>query len=305
MSLASFVASQRTDHGVPHALACRVLGVSESWFYKWRNRPPSARQRRRAALDAAVRGSFEDSDGTYGSPRVLDDLREAGWRVSKKTVEASMRRQGLVARPVRRRRGGLTKQDKTRPPFPDLVRRDFTAPAPDVRWVGDMTEILTGEGKLYLATVEDLFSRRLAGFAMSEHPDAALAVAAIHTAVAVRGGDVAGVVFHTDRGSTYTAEAFTTACERLEIIQSMGRVGSCFDNAAAESWFSTLEHELLSRRCFATRGEARRAVAGFIERYNTRRRHSACGGKSPIDYENEHLSANEHTREQLASPEAA
>jgi transposase InsO family protein len=304
MSLASFVASQRTDHDVPHTVACRALGVSESWFYKWRNRPLPARRRRRDALDAAVRKFFDESGGTYGSPRVLDDLREAGWRVSKKTVEASMVRQGLVARPKRRRKN-LTRPDKGARPFPDLVNRDFTAPAPDVRWVGDMTEIPTGEGKLYLATVEDLFSRRLPGFAMSEHPDAVLAVAAIHTAVAVRGGDVAGVVFHSDRGSTYTAGVFTGACQRLGIVQSMGRVGSCFDNAAAESWFSTLEHELLSRTTFATRSEARRAVAGFIERYNTRRRHSACGGKSPVDYEIEHLSASEHTRENLPSDQAA
>jgi putative transposase len=292
MSLASFVASQRTDHGVPHTVACRALGVSQSWFYKWRNRSPSARQQRRAGIDAAVKKSFDESGGTYGSPRVHDDLREAGWRVSKKTVEASMRRQGLVARPKRRRRG-LTRPDKAARPFPDLVRRDFSAPAPDVRWVGDMTEILTCEGKLYLATV------------LSEHPDATLAVAAIHTAVAVRGGEVAGVIFHSDRGSTYTADAFTAACERLGIVQSMGRVGSCFDNAAAESWFSTLEHELLSRQTFAARAEARHAIAAFIERYNTRRRHSTCGGKSPIAYEIEHLSASEHTREQLASPEAA
>ncbi|MGH9209056.1 MAG: IS3 family transposase [Acidimicrobiales bacterium] len=195
MSLASFVASQRTDHGVAHALACRALGVSESWFYKWRGRPPTARARRRAELDAKVRESFEGSDGTYGSPRVLADLREAGWRVSKKAVEASMARQGLVAR-TKRRRKNLTRPDKRAVPFPDLVRRDFTATAPDQRWVGDMTEIPTSEGRLYLATVEDLFSRRLPGFAMSEHLDAALARAAVHVAVAVRGGDV------RDRAST-------------------------------------------------------------------------------------------------------
>lgn len=191
MSVAGFIASQRTDHDVPHTLACRALGVSESWFYKWRDRPPTARERRRAEIDAMVKASFDDSGGTYGSPRVLDDLRDAGERVSKKTVEASMARQGLVARP-RRRRKNLTRPDKRAVPFPDLVRRDFTAEAPDVRWVGDMTEIPTGEGKLYLATVEDLFSRRTVGFALSEHPDAALARAAIYVAVAVRGGHVEG-----------------------------------------------------------------------------------------------------------------
>jgi putative transposase len=302
LSVAGFIASQRTDHGVPHALACRALGVAESWFYKWRDRPPTARERRRVDLDAKVKASFDDSGGTYGSPRVLDDLREAGERVSKKAVEASMARQGLVAR-TKRRRKNLTRPDRRAVPFPDLIRRDFTASAPDVRWVGDMTEIPTGQGKLYLATVEDLFSRRMVGFALSEHPDATLARAAIHVAVAVRGGDVRGVVFHTDRGSTYTAEAFTTACGRLGVVQSMGRVGSCFDNAAAESFFSTLEHELLCRTHFETRAEARRAIAEFIERYNTRRRHSACGRRSPIDYE--HTYASEHTRDGLGSDQAA
>jgi len=154
-------------------------------------------------------------------------LREAGVRVSKKTVEVSMVRQGLVAR-TRRRRKNLTRPDRRARPFPDLVGRDFSADRPDARWVGDMTEIPTGEGKLYLATTEDLFSRRMVGFALSEHPDASLARAAIHVAVAVRGGDVRGVVFHTDRGSTYTADAFTSACAKLGIVQSMGRVGSCF-----------------------------------------------------------------------------
>ena len=306
MSLASFVASQRTDHDVPHALACRALGVSQSWFYKWRNRPPSTRQRRRADIDAKVKASFDASGGTYGSPRVLADLREAGWRVSKKTVEASMARQGLVARPKRRRRG-LTTQDKAAPPAPDLVGRDFSAPAPNRRWCGDFKQIDTDEGPCYLASVEDLFSRRMLGFALSEgYPDAELAKAAINMAVAVRGGDVAGVVFHSDRGSQYTSAAFAQACERLGIARSMGRVGSALDNAAAESFFSTLENERLSRIHYATRAEARRDVAWWIDDfYNRRRKHSTIGMRSPIDYEHEHLSASEHTRENLESDQAA
>ena len=150
-----------------------------------------------------------------------------------------------------------------------------------------MTEIPTGEGKLYAATVIDLFSRRLLGCATSAHPDAILAGQAIKMAVAVRGGDVAGVTFHTDRGSTYTADSFTRLCRDLEIAQSMGRVGSCFDNAAAESFFSTLEHEVLSRHEFATRKEAQQTVVNWVfEFYNRRRRHSVCGMKSPTDYEN-------------------
>lgn len=287
MSLAAFIASQRTEHRVPHAVACRALDVSESWFYKWRDRPPTSAQQRRAELDAKVREIFDDSGGepgTYGSPRIHAELRDLGWRVTEKTVAASMARQGLVARPKKRFRC-LTRPDKRAVPFPDLIKRDFSAPAPNVKWCGDMTEIPTLEGKLYLADVEDLFSRRIVGFAIGEHADAELAKAAIQTAVALRGGAVAGVIFHSDRGSTYTADLFTEACDHHNIRQSMGRTGSCLDNAAAESFFSTLEHELLSRTKFRTKEEARRRVAAWIDNYNRRRRSSVCGMKSPIDYE--------------------
>jgi putative transposase len=201
MTVASFVAAQRTDHGVPHAISCRALSLSESWFYKWRNRGPTPRQQRRDTLDDAVKRSFDASGGRYGSPRVLADLVEDGWRVSKKSVEASMARQGLVARPTRARRGFLTRPDKAAPPAPDLVKRDFTASAINHKWCGDLTEVPTGEGKLYLATVEDLASRRIVGFGLSEHHDAELATGALKMAVAVRGGDVAGTIFHSDRGS--------------------------------------------------------------------------------------------------------
>jgi len=284
VSVAAFIASQRTDHHVSHATACRALGFSESWFYKWRDRPPTPRQERRAQLDGAVRRSFEESGGDYGSPRVLEDLWEWGWRVSKKTVEDSMARQGLVARPKRRFRC-LTRPDKAAAPIPDLVKRDFTAPAVNQKWSGDLTEIPTDEGKLYLAAVEDLASRRVPGFAMGEHHDAELAAGALKMAAAVRGGDVAGVIFHSDRGSEYTADLFAAACTALRITQSMGRVGSCFDNAASESFFSTLEFECLRKNRFATKAEARRVVAGYIDRYNRTRRHSSCEMKSPVDYE--------------------
>ena len=261
MTVAGFIAAQRTDHGVPNTVACR------------------------AALDEAVKRSFDESEGTYGSPRVFDDLREWGWRVSKKTVEASMVRQELVARPTRRKRRSLTKQDKTAPPIIDLIKREFNATVINEKWCGDLTEIPTDEGKLYLATVEDLASRRLPGFALGEHHDAELAAGAIKMAAAVRGGDVRGVIFHSDRGSEYSAGLFRGVCDRLGITQSMGRVGSALDNAAAESFFSTLEFELLRKKHFATTADARREVARFIDRYNTTRRHSACERKSPIDYE--------------------
>lgn len=288
MSVAHFIAAQRTDHRVPHAKCCRWLGVSESWFYKWHDRPPTARQQRRAELDAAVRASFDDSGGTpgtYGSPRVFEDLKEAGWRVSVNTVAASMARQGLQGRAPKRRRRSLTRPDKAAAPIPDLIKRDFTAERIDQRWCGDLTEIPTDEGKLYLATVEDLASRRLPGFALSEHHDSAVAKAALLMAAAVRGGDVTGVVFHSDKGGEYVGDLFTQACQTLGVTQSMGRVGSALDNAAAESFNSTLEHELLSRHRFATKDQARREIARFIDAYNHRRRHSSCEMLPPVAYE--------------------
>jgi transposase InsO family protein len=165
------------------------------------------------------------------------------------------------------------------------VRRDFNAEALDQRWCGDLTEIPTDEGKLYLATVLDLASRRMPGFALGEHHDAPLAKAALCMAAAVRGGEVSGVVFHSDKGGEYTGDVFAQACAGLGAIQSMGRVGSALDNAAAESWNSTLEWELLSRRHFATKDQARSEVARFIDTYNHRRRHSSCEMLPPVDYE--------------------
>lgn len=286
MSRAAFIADQKASYRMPYAVSCRALGVSESWFHKWHHRPPTAGQQRRAEVDQAVAAAFEASKGTYGSPRIHRDLVEDGWKISEKTVAKSMARQHLVAR-AKKRRKGLTRPDKKKRPFPDLVQRDFTAPAPNVKWCGDITEIPTDEGKLYLATALDLFSRRLLGYATSPHPDAVLAGQAVKMAAATRGGNVAGVIFHTDRGSTYTADDFTALCTKLKITQSMGRVGSCFDNAAAESFFSTLEWEVLSRHHFSTRDEARKVITRWVcDFYNKARRHSSCGMKSPIDYEN-------------------
>ncbi|MEN3124149.1 IS3 family transposase, partial [Janibacter sp. LM] len=256
--MARFIADQRTNYRVPHTVVCALLGVSMAWFYKWLGRAegPGAvnglhttRDRRRDTIDRAVRVVFGKARGLHGSPRLVHDLRDAGWTVSEKTVADSMRRQGLIARRIKRR-NGLTRQDKTAPKFPDLLRRDFTADRPNARWVGDMTEIPTAAGKLYLATVIDLYSRRLLGAATSLHPNAELACAAIKMAVASRGGvdavngpnwredEAERVIFHTDRGSTYTANALTKLCRQQGIRQSMGRVGSCFDNAAAEAFFS-------------------------------------------------------------------
>jgi putative transposase len=288
VSVARFIADQRTNYRVPHTITCLLLGVSLSWFYKWRGRPPTPRQQRRADLDAAVAAMFDDAKGLHGSPRLHADLRAAGWVVTEKTVAESMRRQGLAARKAKRRKG-LTKQGKTAPKFPDLVNRDFTAAAPNRKWCGDVTEISTADGKLYLATVIDLYSRRLLAAATSLRCDAELCEQAIKIAVAVRGGQtkINNVVFHTDRGSTYTARTFTKLCFDLGVRQSMGRVGSCFDNAAAEAFFSSLEWEVLSRHQLTDPDHARAIVLLWCyDFYNHRRRHSSAHMLSPIDYEN-------------------
>lgn len=311
MSVARFIADQRTKYRVPHTITCVLLGVSMSWFYKWILRAETTdgvhtdTDRRRIEVDAAVAESFDKARGLHGSPRLVDDLRDLGWEVSEKTVADSMRRQGLVARRIKRR-GGLTRQDKSAPKFPDLVKRNFTAAAPNCKWVGDITEIPTQSGqKLYLATVIDLYSRRLLGAAMGLHPDAELACAAIKMAVAARGGRQAiwrdeeseRVIFHTDRGSTYTAKDFTKLCRKLGIRQSMGRVGSCFDNAAAEAFFSSLEWEVLSRNTFSDTIQAQAVVIDWCYTfYNYQRRHSAADGLSPVNYE---------IRESKTKPEAA
>ncbi|WP_406470114.1 IS3 family transposase [Streptomyces sp. NBC_01615] len=237
--------------------------------------------------EGEIRKIFKDSGGTYGSPKIFILLVRKGWRISVNTVAKLMAELGLVARVVKHRRG-LTRQGK-RSAAPDFVHRDFTADEPDLVWAGDMTEIVTSEGKLYLATVIDLFSRRLLGYAMAPQHDAGLVVAALNMAAATRGGDVRGVIFHTDRGSEYTSRKFGRACRKLGVFQSMGRVGSCFDNAVSEAFNSVLKVEYVHRHTFATRAEARIKIATWIaDFYNARRLHSICGFKSPIDYEREH-----------------
>ena len=199
-------------------------------------------------MTAAIKQLFAAHHGTYGSPRITDDLREAGWRVSEKNVAKIMREQRLAAR-AKKRRKHTTRQGKRRWRPPDLIGRDFPASRLNQKWYGDGTEIPTDEGKLYLDTVLDVGSRRAVGFAMDDHHDAELAHAALAMAVAVRGGKdaVAGVIMHTDQGSEYTAKIFRAACARMGITQSMGRVGSALDNAVIESWHSTLEFELRGR----------------------------------------------------------
>jgi putative transposase len=284
--VAGFIAAQRAQFQVPYASSCRALGVSPAWLYKWLRGDTSLRRARRQALTVLVIAVFHRHKGRYGSPRITDDLHALGWRVSVNTIAQIMAEQQLVARPKRRRRA-LTQPDKSARKAPDLLNRDFTPPAqPNMAWVGDLTEIPCEQGPFYLATVLDLHSRRAVGFALGAHHDAPLATAALQVAIAVRGGDVAGVIFHGDQGGEYTGEVFRAACRRTRVRQSMGRTGSALDNAVAESFNSTLEFELLAGAGrYATRAQARTAVAAFIDEYNNDRRHSTAGRLPPAVYE--------------------
>ncbi len=282
--MVGYIASQREQHGIPHAASCRALGVSRSWFYRWAGGCLAPRAARRERLKAEFRRLFAVHGGKYGSPRITADLREAGWRVSQNTVAALMREQGLAARRKKKRKS-TTRPGKGRWRAPDLVKRDFPAQKVNRKWYGDGTEIPTDEGKLHLASVLDMASRRVLGFAVSEHHDAQLAYGALAMAVAVRGRQVPAVIMHTGQGSEYTALLFRQACTRLGISQSMGRPGSALDNAVIESWHSTVEFELRRIEHFATRAAARARVAAWIEDYNHNRRHSACGMMPPVAWE--------------------
>jgi putative transposase len=282
--VAALIAAQREQHRIPHTVSCRALGVSQSWFYKWKGGVPGLRAQRRDRLKAEVGRLFKVHEGKYGSPRITADLRDAGWRVSQNTVAALMSELGLAARRKKRRKA-TTRPGRGQWRAPDLVRRDFPARQLNHKWFGDGTQIVTDEGRLHLVSVLDVASRRVLGFALGERHDAALAYGALAMAVAVRGGQVPGVVFHTDQGSEYSARSFRAACQRLDVTQSMGRPGSALDNAVIESWHSTLEFELRAVEHFPTKTTARAKVAAWIEDYNTNRRHSACQMMSPVNYE--------------------
>jgi len=282
--VAGFIAAQGAEHGIPAAACCRAPGVPRSRSCKWKGGDRSPRRARRERLKAEIARLFEAHKGRRGSPMIAADLRDLGWRVSKNTVAALMAGMGLAARPKKRRRG-TTRPGKGRWKAPDLIKRDFPAEQINLKWYGDGTGTGTGEGKLYLDSVLDMGSRRILGFALGEHHDADLAYGALAVAVAVRGGQVPGVIMHTDQGSEYTADLFRAACERLGVCQSMGRPGSALDNAVIESWHSTLESGLRRIGHYATRAAARAGVAAWIEDYNYHRRHSALGRVSPVDYE--------------------
>jgi transposase InsO family protein len=267
---------------------CRVLEVSTSGYYAWRRRTPSQRRREDERMTARIRGIHTRSRGTYGVPRIHAELAEQGVPVGRKRIARLMRAAGLQG--VSRRKWVTTTQRDVRlRPAPDLVNRDFTAPAPNRLWVADITYIPTWEGFLYLAVVLDVFSRRVVGWAMGIHLVTELVLDAMDMALARRRAQ--GVVHHSDQGSQYASIAFGERCRKYGVRLSMGSVGDCFDNALAESFFATLECELLDRHCYRTRAEARMAVFEFIEGwYNTARRHSSLGYLSPLEFERRHVS---------------
>ena len=265
------------------ATMCRVLDVSSSGYYAWLKRPPSARSLADAKLKERIQEIHEWSRGTYGYPRIHAELAAEGTKVSRKRVARLMRELGLVG--VSRRKGIRTtiQSPRTRGAS-DLVERDFRAEAPDRLWVADITYVPTWAGFLFLSVVIDVFSRRVVGWAMANHLRTELVLDALEMAIWKR--QPSGVIHHSDKGSQYTSIAFGKRCKEAGIVPSTGSVGDCYDNALCESFFATLECELLDRTIFRDRNEAKLAIFDFIEGwYNTHRRHSALSYASPIDYE--------------------
>ena len=273
-----------SDHQAlyPIATMCRLLGVSTSGYYAWRKRPPSLRTKTDTVLVAEIRTAHAASRGTYGAPRMHAELAAKGLHVGRKRVARLMSQAGLAG--VSRRKFVSTTVKGDGRQAPDLVERNFTAAAPDRLWVADITYVPTWTGFLYLAVVLDAFSRRIVGWSMATTLATQLVLDALNMALLTRRpGDV---VHHSDQGSQYTSIEFGRRCREAGVRPSMGSVGDAYDNAMCESFFATLECELLARHCFRTQAEARLAVFDFIEGfYNPRRRHSALGYLSPIAYE--------------------
>ena len=268
-----------------HAIAtmCRVLDVSASGYYAWLARPPSARARQDAVLRARIRSIHERSRGTYGVPRVHAELIAEGIRIARKRVARLMRAEGLEG-VSRRKRCRTTRRDRDARPAPDLIERDFRVDRADRLWVADITYIPTWAGFLYLAVVLDAFSRRIVGWAMANHLRTELVLEALNMAVWQRRPEE--VIHHSDQGTQYTSIAFGLRCREAGVRPSMGSRGDCYDNAMCESFFATLECELLERRRFRTQAEARMAIFEFLEGwYNPHRRHSALGYDSPASFE--------------------
>lgn len=273
-----------SDHQVnyPIATMCRVLGVSSSGYYAWRQRQSSRRAEMDTALAAEIRAAHAASHGIYGAPRVHAELAAKGVRVGRKRVARLMSRAGLTG--VSRRRFVTTTVRGDGRQAPDLVERNFAAEAPDRLWVADITYIPTWTGFVYLAVVLDAFSRRIVGWSMATTLATQLVLDALNMALLTRRPQ--SVIHHSDQGSQYTSIAFGHRCREAGVRPSMGSVGDAYDNAMCESFFATLECELLARYRFKTQAEARTAAFEFIEGfYNPRRRHSSIGYLSPVDYE--------------------
>ena len=281
------------------ATMCRVLEVSTSGYYAWRKREPSRTAREDARLQARIEHIHADSRGTYGAPRVHAELAAMGQRVGRKRVARLMKRAGLQG-VSRRRRRSLTRRAAGTRPAPDLVQRHFAATAPNHLWVADITYVATWTGWLYLAVVLDAFSRRVLGWTVATHLRAELVLEALEMAVRQRCPE--GVIHHSDQGSQYTCLEFGNRCRQLGVVVSTGSAGDCYDNALAESFFATLETELLWRRPMHTRAEGKMAIFEYIEGfYNTRRRHSSLGYLSPAAYERRYHAARTAQVETAAS----
>ena len=286
MNRFQFVADHQQRYGVKRL--CQILGVSRSSFYYWRSAAETraARQAADAALAGRIRAVHAEHDGTYGAPRITAELRDAGLAINRKRVARVMRRFGVHGLRLRRRTR-TTVPDPAAAKAPDLIGRDFTAPGPNQRYVGDITYLPVGErGFLYLATVLDLHSRRLAGWAIAEHMRTDLVIDALRAAHRTR-GSLHGAIMHTDHGAQYTSRAFAAECQAAGVRQSMSAVGSSADNAAAESFNATFKRETLQgRRAFTDERQARLTAFRWLHRYNTVRRHSRLGQQAPITYEN-------------------
>jgi putative transposase len=281
-----FIAAERVNH--PVSLMCRVLEVSRSGFHAWERRRPSRRARSDDELLGRIERVHARSRGTYGAPRVHAELRFEGVRVGRKRVERLMRRRGLSGL-VRRRRARTTVRVSGVRVAQDRVRRDFSPERPDRLWVADLTYVRTWEGWLYLAVVLDCFSRRVVGWAMAERMDAGLVVEALEMAVSNR-RPAPGLVHHSDHGAQYVSLVFGKRCAEAGIQVSMGAKGSALDNAVCESFFSSLKKELLHRRSWPTKQEARTAIFEWVEGfYNRTRRHSSLGYLSPVTFEEQSL----------------
>lgn len=280
-------------HQAAHAIPtmCRVLGISASGYYAWQRRGPSPRSLTDQDLLDQIRAFHRQSRGTYGAPRIHRDLRAAGVRVGRKRVARLLKQAGL--RGVSRRKWPVTTVRAAHArPAPDLVQRAFTATGPNQLWVADITYIPTWSGTLYLAVVLDVWSRRIIGWAMATHLRTSLVVSALDMAITQRRPQ--GVIHHSDQGCQYTAIEFGRRCREANVRPSMGSVGDCYDNAMCESFFATLECELLDRVTLRTPAEARTVVFDFIEGwYNPTRRHSSLDYESPLTFERRHAEVAE------------